>query len=240
MILFNKKSMSPTPVKPKVIYIIPFIAVGLFIIGFGIFSYLRSNLILENGVHTIGKVTQVFRDIHAKRPDYYFPIIDFQNEEKKNYSFKSDVGYTSPGEYQVGQTVSIIYNPSNPTEAKIDSFIGIWWSTILPILIGFIFSSLGVAIYFEARKKYNLTEFLSKNGIKIKANVYSVNEIASSTSKKCVINAKFDQNGKKYLFSSDILNIDPDKIKDLKEIEVLADPSNYTRYIIPAEPNIKS
>jgi hypothetical protein len=64
-------------------------------------------------------------------------------------------------------------------------------------------------------------------------NVYRIDSLAMD--RQSLIIAKLDENGKSYYFTSDVINREPDSLKDLKEVEVTVDPNNYRRYIVDTD-----
>jgi hypothetical protein len=48
----------------------------------------------------------------------YYPVIRFADQAGQDHTFYSSMGSYPPA-YEVGERVSILYNPANPKEAKI-------------------------------------------------------------------------------------------------------------------------
>ena len=82
----------------------------------------------------------------------------------------NNVTYIVDGEenvvYAKGEKVNVIYNPKNPQEANIYSFMGFWWEILFFTLMipGFI---LGVAVFSFVGKNDSININLKKFSIKI-------------------------------------------------------------------------
>jgi hypothetical protein len=99
----------------------------------------------------IGKVV----DFHEKRSDQrftYAPVVLFETTNKNVIEFISSTS-SNPPSYQVGEFVDVLYLPSNPHNAKIDSFFSLWGSSLIFFVLGSIFLSVGGTVIFFSRKK---------------------------------------------------------------------------------------
>lgn len=67
-----------------------------------------------------------------RRTTSYYPTLTFQTAEGATVQFESSTSVAS--DVDVGDTLAVRYNRSNPSEARLDSFGGMWG---LPAGIGF-------------------------------------------------------------------------------------------------------
>jgi len=66
----------------------------------------------------------------------YYPIIRFADKAGQGHTLYSNSGSYPPA-YEVGERVSVLCDPANPKEAKVNSFTELWlWPLILGILGG--------------------------------------------------------------------------------------------------------
>ena len=66
----------------------------------------------------------------------YYPIIRFADKAGLEHTLYSSSGSYPPA-YEVGERVSVLYDPANPKEAKVNSFTSLWlWPLILGIMGG--------------------------------------------------------------------------------------------------------
>lgn len=92
--------------------------VGFCLFGLGdaiYYPYFRSHSAVANGV-----ITAIIRD-DSNDGTYFCPEFSFQTPDAHSYKVTSTT-CPSSSEFTVGQAVSILYKPSDPTDAFIDSF----------------------------------------------------------------------------------------------------------------------
>jgi hypothetical protein len=86
--------------------------------------------------------------------EYYYPVVQFVASDGRSRTVQLSEG-SSPPSYDVGDDVTILYEPENPNDARIQSFsssAGMW---ILPVItgilgIGFLVAVLAV-VYVTSR-----------------------------------------------------------------------------------------
>lgn len=120
---------------------------SIFPIGMGVFFYLQSRSFLANSVKTTALVSDLQRS-----GDVYYPIFSFTDKEGKTYAFKSSSG-SNPPAYKTGDTVSVLYDPENPTEARADSFFDLWLFPVLAVAMGIGSIIIGTVFVFIGRRK---------------------------------------------------------------------------------------
>ena len=92
------------------------IIIGLLIMGFGVLNIWRSIRLRVKGTFTIGTVTSV--KWRNRVPNV---SVIFKTQKKKKIGFRAG-GWTSiinSPFYQVGNSVPVLYDPHNPTDAEI-------------------------------------------------------------------------------------------------------------------------
>ena len=66
----------------------------------------------------------------------FYPIIKFADQTGHGHTLYSSTGSYPPA-YEVGERVSVLYDPANPKDARINSFVGLWlWPLILAVMGG--------------------------------------------------------------------------------------------------------
>lgn len=77
------------------------------------------------------------------------PLIEFRTENGEPTRFKSELG-TKNSSYSVGDTVPVLYDPADPTEARIDSFLTKYGLETLLSGLGTIFLAIGLIAFVRA------------------------------------------------------------------------------------------
>lgn len=121
----------------KIVYGIIFLCVSpfLFIGLYGLYSTHQSkkNLIETEGT-VVGNVLTIFGDAT------YAPAIKFSTQDSTEIIFTGSVG-ANPPMYEIGEKVDVLYDSNKPQEARIKSFMELWFGDVLFISIAlFVFT----------------------------------------------------------------------------------------------------
>lgn len=73
----------------------------------------------------------------------YFPTIRFQTASGQTLEFEFAQG-TTPAAGKVGETVTVLYDASRPRDARVESFMTLWFRYLVAFIIG------GAAMLFGA------------------------------------------------------------------------------------------
>jgi len=110
--------------------------IGLFVMvsslapaGLGVYLYLRSARLRRDGVETHGIVIDIRRDGR-----YSYPVFEFTDRAGKKHQVRSSIGSTDG--YAKGDSVRVLYNPENPAEARIDTFVSMWLAVCVAAGVG--------------------------------------------------------------------------------------------------------
>jgi succinate dehydrogenase/fumarate reductase cytochrome b subunit len=88
--------------------------------------------------------------------DYYYPVVDFVSADGRSHSVQMTEGSSAPS-HEVGEEVTVLYNPDHPLDARIKSFGSYALMWILPGITGILgLAFLGAVIV--VRKVMPITE----------------------------------------------------------------------------------
>lgn len=138
-------------------------------------------------------------------------------------------GSTKPCPYEEWEKIEMLYNPENPKDAIIDSFLEKWlFITIFGIIAGII-----LLVGFVFLKKEQRKQWLIWNGISIQVPVKEtgVNYHYTANGKHpWIITAEYDDgSGNIFEYVSDNIWFNPDIYTD-KTVSVFVNPVNYKEY----------
>ena len=130
-----------------------FLIVCLIIYSVFVFLTRTPDFATSEFIH--GKVVMVFEEEFpgsksSQRPIIYVPVVEYV-VNGKTYEF-SDETCRWPPIYQVGETVTIIYNPENPHDAYLFALIG-YWINISELFGALLVFGIPSAIYLALQKK---------------------------------------------------------------------------------------
>lgn len=86
--------------------------------------------------------------------NYFYPVVKFKTLGGKEIEFVSSAG-ANPAEYEVGDKVSVFYDPLRPHQAKINSFLDVWLFPVISLFLGIIFGGIALVLYFLFWKHLN-------------------------------------------------------------------------------------
>lgn len=103
--------------------------------GIGFYLYSNTNTFLSHASHAQGTVIgllqhEISEDHSISHYTIYYPEIAFTDKTGRTINFYSKDS-SSPPDYVKGDKVNVIYDPKNPSNAKIDSFTTLWVRPII-------------------------------------------------------------------------------------------------------------
>jgi hypothetical protein len=113
-------------------------ALLLVALGFAIYTahFIHSSAVAEGKVLSLREVVRHSDDVDQHESITYAPVFTFKTADGASYTVSSDTG-SSPAGFTVGDTVRVLYSPSNPSAARIDTFAQLWFTPM-------VFGCLGV------------------------------------------------------------------------------------------------
>ena len=211
------------------------LVVGIPFAIVSVFEFKNTLNLLSNSRKTFGRIIDIEEEKRRNGGYMYSPVIKYKSVTGDEYIYDSNTktGYTS---YKIGQEIELIYDKNNPQNARVNSFLDIWFLTIIMGVGGWASTIGGTILLFFTLKKRRLEEYLIKNGQRISAEFISIGRgnISINEETSYVINCQWQnpQNNVLYVFKSDDIWFDPTNyIKD-KKIEVLIDPKDPKKYYV--------
>ncbi|MBD1912254.1 MULTISPECIES: DUF3592 domain-containing protein [unclassified Leptolyngbya] len=126
---------------PKVVGSI-FLGVSVLLLSLAAYTGLRTREAIAHEVTTTGKVVDVVTRKDKEGDAFSYPTVTFWLPDDQQHTTELGGGSTqSP--YEVGEQVTIAYDPANPDDARIKSVsstIGLWF---LPVHLGFMGTLFG-------------------------------------------------------------------------------------------------
>lgn len=121
-----------------------FLVIGLGLLGGGAYSGVSTSDFLGNAVSAPGVVIDLEARWDSDDGGYtYYPRVWFATEGGRPYEFTGDGG-SSPASFDVGEEVRVLFDPADPSQARIDSFMQLWFTPLLLAGMGTVFSAFGI------------------------------------------------------------------------------------------------
>jgi hypothetical protein len=122
------------------------IAGAAFLVGSAILC-LRTRHLLQTCAASTGTVTQVFadEDVTPDHDECYFYVVEFEDGSGQVIHLTCPSG-GAPPYYREGQQVPILYEPSRPAHAVVDSFMSLWYHVLALLGAGVVFVGGGLRL----------------------------------------------------------------------------------------------
>jgi Protein of unknown function (DUF3592) len=120
-----------------------FLVVGLGLLGGSVYSVLSTREFLSSAVPAEGVVIDLEARWDSDDGGYtYYPRVRFATESGQLREFTGDVG-SSPASFDIGEGVHVLFDPADPADAHIDSFMQLWFVSLILGVLGIVFTAVG-------------------------------------------------------------------------------------------------
>jgi hypothetical protein len=132
----------------RIAYII-LCAVGGAMLLAGVATALDTRAFLGRAVHTRGTVVgfEQRADEDDANEIYFYPRFQFVTSTGAAWTVVAGAGTNRPG-YRVGQSVEVLYDPTNAQDARIETFFQLWF---LPMVLAAIGALCAIVAWATAR-----------------------------------------------------------------------------------------
>lgn len=132
------------------------VLIGIVVLGTGIYSFFYQRAQIAQCSVAIGIVTELIsvraggefvvskgaEGTKIEKKYRYRPEIRFKTHAGRTVKFIAPIS-TRPSHYAVGDEVEVLYDPENPKEAQINSFLYLWFNTLMLVGFGLFFIGMG-------------------------------------------------------------------------------------------------
>ena len=124
-------------------------AVGAWFLVVGVRNYLRTRRFVNQASSATGTVTDVkVRTSRSHTSDgprirsHRYPVVRFQTQDGRTVEFESETG-TNTFSQGPGEQVEVLYDPLKPEQARIKTFMMLWFAPPILGVVGFFSFVLG-------------------------------------------------------------------------------------------------
>lgn len=172
------------------------------------------------------------------------PILEFRTGRGERIRIEGKIS-SSPSPYEVGERVSVFYDPDEPAEALIDTFIERWFMALLFGGFSLVFIAVGGTLFSIARRSSRRLARLMREGLRVEGRVaaFEVNQFTKINGRRPwhVVVEWTDAKGQPRRERSEMLREDPAKRFKLGDtVVVLTDPANAKSFWIDLEGRSKA
>jgi hypothetical protein len=147
----KNKSKSRLLVLPIILSVI-----GVAALGFGIANFAREEAWFAKAKQAQGTITAYDLNVRNDGLSDYCPRIEFTTQTGEAATSYGDICPNRPDESQIGKTLTVYYDPANPSDTRSKGWAGEEGSGLIGGVVGFVFFlALGWGSYLAARLAAN-------------------------------------------------------------------------------------
>ena len=128
----------------EMIFGLVFGGVGFLLAALALFFLIRTRIFIRNSQLTQGTVTQMVYSSDSESGGYT-PVFRFRTLEGQEIEVSGSLR-SNPPQFQVGQTIDVLYNPDNPQKARIKKWMNLYFVSALLGFLGLVFGGIGVGM----------------------------------------------------------------------------------------------
>jgi len=110
----------------------------------------RDTVFLQRSLHAQGTVVEQREKKGTKFTTYYYPVVEFRTENGEKVQFVGGAGNSGGPQIPTGSTVDVIYDPTDPSEAPIKSFVQYWLGPAGLAAMGLMIMTMGIFFFLKA------------------------------------------------------------------------------------------
>jgi hypothetical protein len=166
----------------------------------------------------------------------YSPVVRYNTATGELIEFVSSVSSNPPG-YHKGEKVEVMYSPSEPSKASINTFFNLWFGHLILGGLGSVFFLTGGGIMVAAAMKARQDEYLKTQGTPIETTFQSVElntslRVNGRSPFRVVTQWQNPATSKLHVFESENLWFDPTSYIQGNKITVFIKPDNPKKYYV--------
>lgn len=152
-------------------YIFTIIGAVIFIMALFV---IKSELnLVRNGIETTGIVIEQSVSNSSDDRSIYHPIIRFNTEDNREITFRSPEG-NSRSRFHIGESINVIYLPSDPQRATINNFLGLYGAGVILGVFGLVFALTGLIPLYFIKRRSTRNQRLKRDGMPINVKISEI------------------------------------------------------------------
>jgi hypothetical protein len=181
-----------------------------------------------------GRVVELMRSGSSRDGTTYSPVVEYEGPDSRTIRFTGSVA-SSPPSYTVGERVTVLYDPTMPEAAKIDSFLDKWFLPVLLGGMGLVFTAIGQALLWTRLLRSRRNEWLKRHGRRTPTRFQGVSrnnsvEVNGRSPYRILTQWLDPATNAVHAFQSEDIWFDPTEFVRRDTLDVLIDPANPKRY----------
>ncbi|MFL6652603.1 MAG: DUF3592 domain-containing protein [Sulfurifustaceae bacterium] len=222
-----------------------FLVIGVIVVAAVAYWAGRVHDFINRASLAAGQVIDLDRS-HSGDSTSYYPIVKFETRAGQVRTFRNPVG-SNPPSFRVGETVEVLYDEAQPSDARIRSFFSLWGGPTIVGGCGALLVLAGGGILYARRRAARRIQELRRHGTPVQTDFQNVEQnmrvkVNGRSPWRIVSQWKNPNTGELHLFESENLWFDPTAHLAARRITVYLDRLNPKRYymdvsFLPKLPN---
>ncbi len=213
-----------------------FAATGLLFACIGLWFLAADRQLAAKGGMTTGTVVALHQHYDSDGDRMYRPEVEFTDARGTVHRFRSHISSSSPG-FSRGEQVQVLYDPSAPGDAAIDSFMQRHFLPAMFTVIGSIFTMIGGGTVLHFVRRRRIVAQLKQTGVPISAKFIECYrdtsiKINGRSPFRVVCQATHPATGRLQSFKSGPIWLDLTEQLSNNDLDMLIDPANPKRYYV--------
>jgi hypothetical protein len=119
-----------------------FLLIGLGLLGAAVLLVVDTRNDIARADKADGTVIDLLGERDSDGDTIYYPRVRYVTRSGNPVEFTGSVG-SSPPAFDVGEPVSVLYDPAEPEKARIDSFVQLWFPALILGVLGLVCAGIG-------------------------------------------------------------------------------------------------
>ncbi|WP_111657207.1 DUF3592 domain-containing protein [Isoalcanivorax indicus] len=218
---------------------IAFTAVGVVLLAVAVGLGLNTQRFVAESHTATGQVVALDASRSSDGGTTWRPVVSFRAGDGQTYRFSSQVS-SNPPAYKRGETVTVLYAPEQPDNARIKGLFSLWGGVLICALVGVMFTSVGGVAALAPLWARRRAAQLRQTGRRIETRFQGV-----EANTRLTVNGRHPQRivtqwqnpatGEVQVFFSRNLWFDPSEHIRQHSITVWMDPQKPGRYVMDTD-----
>ena len=125
-----------------IIFSLVFGAVGFILVALAVFFWLRTRAFLETAQKAQGTVIRL---VYSSDSDGggYSPVYTFRTMSGQVIEVTDNMS-SNPPQFKEGQIIDVLYDPDDPSRARINKWFNLYFAPLLLGFLGLVFGGIGI------------------------------------------------------------------------------------------------
>jgi hypothetical protein len=224
--------------RQRLLYWTPRLSLGIGILALAagaVFTVLTARFV-AGSERAEGTVVDRVRSVDEEDDSVsFYPVVRFTTAAGRTVRFESNVSTSD----EIGDEVEVLYDPDDPTDARLSGFLNVWGFSLIFAGIGAVFITVSAVILRRTRRPSKEdVEGLRRHGRRVQGGsprvVYCTEiDVAGSSPYRLEVDVHDRPTNKVRVLKSEYIWFDPEPyLKGRETIDVYLDPEDPDRYVV--------